>query len=87
MEPEKKKEKLPSITDEEGEQFYNAWIAEKMDMASKEDDGVIDPEKMNAAWFSRPSNVRSAINRHKNKIALTNELDAGAASHLAEITQ
>jgi phage recombination protein Bet len=80
-----KKQRLPTLTDEEAEQFHNAWIDEKLELASKEEDGIVDPAIMNAAWLARPSNVRTAINNWSRKIALQIELDDAAAKHLKEI--
>lgn len=62
QEPDKeKKSRLPTLTFEEAEKHYNAWLAEKLEFT--DEDGTENAELIAAAWGAKPSNVRTAIKK------------------------
>lgn len=73
-----KKEKLPTISDEQAEKHYNAWIEEKLELIDA--DGHPDNEVIANAWGKMPSNVRSAIKRYAS--TLQTSMDADAQNHM-----
>lgn len=85
FEAPEKKSRLPALTDDEAEDAYNAWMAEKERITAQHEDGIVDPSVFNEAWFKRPSNVRTAITRWGNTIKQLQEAEKQAAQHIAEI--
>lgn len=60
-EEKEKKERLPTLSCEEAEKQFNAWMDEKVNYIYE--DGTEDESKITAAWKAKPSNVRSAITK------------------------
>lgn len=61
-EPDKEKRtRLPTLTCEEAEKHYNAWLAEKLEFT--DENGVEDADQIAAAWGAKPSNIRTAIKK------------------------
>ena len=85
-EPDKEKRTLlPTLTCEEAEKYYNAWLAEKLEFT--DENGVEDADQIAAAWGAKPSNVRTAIKKFgKGEFEeQQHEVSQEAKSHLNSI--
>ena len=87
-EPKEKKEKLPTLTYEEAEKQFNAWVSEKLTMIDTAT-GEADNEQLVAAWGKKPSNVRTAITKFGNNgfPQQQNELTPEAQAHINSIKE
>lgn len=75
--------KLPRLTDEEAKAEYEKWMEVKSLLV--DDEGAPINERITNEWGRLPSNVRSAIKRHGELIAATEQLDAAANEHIQSI--
>lgn len=60
------KQRLPTLTEEEGAHEYNNWIQLKATLV--DDEGDADHDMINKEWFKLPSNVRTAITKYGNSL-------------------
>jgi len=81
-----KKSRLPTLTFQEAEQHFNAWVAEKVFLIDIET-GEADNDQLIAAWGKKPSNVRTAITKFgKGEYPeQQSEVDPEAKAHLNSI--
>lgn len=64
-------EDLPAsvkLSEEEAKLAYEEWEADKEALAAASPDGVADNEAITKAWFTRESNIRSAIKAYGEKL-------------------
>lgn len=70
-----KKKQLPKLTPEEGKIAYEEWIADKEAFVDK--NGLADNDVIEKCWFSRESNVRTAIKLYGDEVKKLNETKQG----------
>jgi len=75
--------RLPALTEAEAEREYTKWQQVKTLLLN--DEGDPDNDKIANEWGKLPSNVRTAIKKHGEKVALTQEIDANAKEHIKSI--
>jgi hypothetical protein len=75
--------RLPALTEEEAEREYTKW--QQVKTLLLDDEGDPDNDKIANEWGKLPSNVRTAIKKHGEKVALTQEIDANAKEHIKSI--
>lgn len=78
-------EKPKPLTEKEAETAYNTWMVLKEKQLDK--DGNEDAEMITAEWGRLPSNVRTAIKKHGEKINASKQLDETATQHINDIKQ
>lgn len=81
------KTRLKSLSFEEAEKHYNAWIKEKLVVT--DENGIEDVDAITAAWGEKPSNIRSAIKKFgKGEFEeQQSELSPEAKAHLNSIAK
>jgi hypothetical protein len=75
--------RLPALTEAEAEREYTKWQQVKTLLV--DDEGDPDNDKIANEWGKLQSNVRTAIKKHGEKVALTQEIDANAKEHIKSI--